>query len=343
MVHSIPQERELAITSLLLNNASHSDIMSRFPSVGSSTITRLRKKIFLDNTGPRRGRRQLVSEQTQRYIARLLRTGELEGPAGIQRYLKSIGVKMTLPGIRKMLKRMGFKAKRKVNTNFVSHTNRGIRLAWAKRHQHLTVEQWRSWIFSDETRVNMWGSDGNSHFWTDGDDILLPHQIQPHVQGDGGSVMFWGCITAEGPGYGTSITQGTINTQVYTHILETSLLDTLEYYDMDRKDVRFQQDNASPHTSAPTKRWLRDNGFSTKDILDWPAQSPDLNPIEHLWYQLKRKLNAYPTHPSNTHELEARIETEWYKITKEECLRYIDSMPKRISKVIKAKGGPIRG
>src|SRR6478609_7476201 len=118
MVRPIPQERKLAITSLLLNNASHSDIMSRFPGVGSSTITRLRKKIFLDNTAPRRGRRPLVSEQSQRYIARLLRTGELEGPAGIQRYVKSIGVKMTLHGIRKMLKRMGFKAKRKVNTNF---------------------------------------------------------------------------------------------------------------------------------------------------------------------------------------------------------------------------------
>src|SRR6478752_638031 len=141
MVHSIPQERKLAITSLLLNNASHSDIMSGFLGVGSSTITRLRKKIFLDNTAPRRGRRPLVSEQSQQYIARLLRTGELEGSAGSQRYLKSIGVKMTLHGIREMLKRMGFKAKRKVNTNFVSHTNRGIRLAWAKRHQHLTVEQ----------------------------------------------------------------------------------------------------------------------------------------------------------------------------------------------------------
>jgi len=140
MVHPIPQERELANTSLLLNYASHSDIMSRFPSVGSSTITRLRKKNFLDNTAPRRGRRPLVSEQSQRYIARLLLTGELEGPPGVQRYLKSVGVKMALHGIRKMLKRMGFKAKRKVNTNFVSHTNRGIRLAWAKSHQHLTVE-----------------------------------------------------------------------------------------------------------------------------------------------------------------------------------------------------------
>src|SRR6478736_479213 len=100
MVHSIPQERELAITSLLLNNASHSEITSRFPGVGSSTITRLRKKIFLDNTGPRRGRRSLVmSEKSRRFIARVLRTGELEGPPGVPHYLNLIEVKMTLHGI----------------------------------------------------------------------------------------------------------------------------------------------------------------------------------------------------------------------------------------------------
>jgi transposase len=76
--------------------------------------------------------------------------------------------------------------------------------------------------------------------------------------------------------------------------------------------------------------------------MDWPAQSPDLNPIEHVWHLLKLRLNKYPTRPTREEELERRIHIEWYKITKEECQRYIDSMPAQIKAVIKSKGGPTR-
>ncbi|KAG2189540.1 hypothetical protein INT46_007371 [Mucor plumbeus] len=78
----------------------------------------------------------------------------------------------------------------------------------------------------------MWGSDGNSYYWSDGGDILQPYQTEPHVEGDGGSVLFWGCITANGPGYGTTVMDGSVDSTVYVDILQTSLLDTLEYYDM---------------------------------------------------------------------------------------------------------------
>ncbi|KAG2209363.1 hypothetical protein INT46_002606 [Mucor plumbeus] len=129
----------------------------------------------------------------------------------------------------------------------------------------------------------MWGSDGKSYYWTDGATELLLHQIESHVQGDGGSVLFWGLITAEGPGYGSTITERNVNTEVYIDILQTSLLDTLGYYGLDRKSFRFQQDNARPHTSVPTKQWFQPQGFSLKSILDWPPQNPDLNPIVHVW------------------------------------------------------------
>jgi hypothetical protein len=99
----------------------------------------------------------------------------------------------------------------------------------------------------------MWGTDGNSFVWSDGDNTLLPHQMEPHVQAYGGGVMFWSCMTATGPDYGTTIIDGSIDSSVYVDILETSLLDTLDYFDLHIKDVRFQQDRATSHTSVITK------------------------------------------------------------------------------------------
>ena len=73
--------------------------------------------------------------------------------------------------------------------------------------------------------------------------------------------------------------------------------------------------------------------------MDWPAQSPDLNPIEHLWVHLKRKLAAYPEPPKGIIELWERAQVEWDEIGREVCQNLIESMPRRVEAVIEAKGG----
>ena len=74
-------------------------------------------------------------------------------------------------------------------------------------------------------------------------------------------------------------------------------------------------------------------------MLLWPAQSPDLNPIEHLWDYIKKKLGEYEQPPKGMLELWERIQEEWNKIPKEVCQNLIESMPRRVADVIKAKGG----
>ena len=127
---------------------------------------------------------------------------------------------MSLSGIRKGLKKGALLPKGKSRqTLLVSKDNKVERYAWAKKYRNYTSAGWRQWDFSDEkTRVNMWGSESNSLFWSDGDITLLLHQMEPHVQENVGGDMFWICITAKGSGYGTTIIDSSIDSSVYVDI-----------------------------------------------------------------------------------------------------------------------------
>jgi len=133
------------------------------------------------------------------YSEKNLSNGNLDGPKGVQCYLAYMEVQMTLRNIQYILKRRGFK------TSFIRLDNQKKSLAWAKKHRHLTTKDdcRKKRGFSYETRVNIWGSDAKSFFyWTDRPtELMMPHQTEAQVQGDGGGVVFWGIITAEKPSY----------------------------------------------------------------------------------------------------------------------------------------------
>ena len=118
---------------------------------------------------------------------------------------------MSLSGVEKLLNGMGLKAKRKNKVNFISAANKKLRLARAHKHTQLTVSDWSKWAFYDKIRVNMWGSDSESFYWSNVPGTNRSHQVQPQVQGRGDGVMFWGCISGDGPSYITAIIDGTID------------------------------------------------------------------------------------------------------------------------------------
>ena len=74
--------------------------------------------------------------------------------------------------------------------------------------------------------------------------------------------------------------------------------------------------------------------------MSWPAQSPDLNPIENLWSIMKKTVNAVYPHARSPQAMEFILESIWREFTPETINKLIDSMPKRANAVIKARGGP---
>ncbi|KIJ61368.1 hypothetical protein HYDPIDRAFT_31453 [Hydnomerulius pinastri MD-312] len=114
--------------------------------------------------------------------------------------------------------------------------------------------------------------------------------------------MMWGCITWEGAGYAAKI-DGRMDGDLYRSILEDELLETL-------------RTNDPKHTCKKVKNWLEEQEFRT---MKWPAQSADLNPIEHIWCYLKKRLGEYEIPAKGIEELWKRVEKEWNKIPASVC------------------------
>jgi DDE superfamily endonuclease len=218
---------------------------------------------------------------------------------------------------------------------FLSKRHMKEQLDFAIAHQFWTMDDWKRVIWSDETKINRFGSDGRQWVWKGENQGLIPREVSGTLKFGGGSIMVWGCMLWEGPGFACRI-EGPMDKELYTQILEEELQQSMEYYDLEVDDIIFQHDNDPKHTSKMATKWLSDHGFS---VMVWPAQSADLNPIEHLWKHIKDRLKEYENPPKGVLELWERVEKEWNAIPAEVCQNLIESMPRRVEAVIKAKGG----
>ncbi len=146
--------------------------------------------------------------------------------------------------------------------------------------------------------------------------------------------MIWGAMSSAGVGHSCFL-KTNITAPVYQDILEHFVLPSADQLFKDA-DLIFQQDVAPVHTAKSTKSWLNDHGVG---VLDWPANSPDLNPRENIWGIVRGK---WEMRPENADELKATVNETWASIPPQQCYKLITSMPRRIEAVIKAKGAPTK-
>ncbi|GFS73838.1 transposable element Tcb2 transposase [Trichonephila clavipes] len=177
-----------------------------------------------------------------------------------------------------------------------------------------------------ESRFNLSSDDNRVRVWRPRGERLNPaFALQRHTSPTVG-VMVWGVIA-----YNTRsplvLIRGTMTAQRYVHdILLPHVLLLMQRF----PGAIFQQDNGRPHTARVSQDCLR-----TITTLPWPARSPDLSPIEHIWDHLEWRV----WHPTSLNELDARLKYIWNGMSQDIIRNLYTSMPDRIASCIGTRGG----
>ena len=187
----------------------------------------------------------------------------------------------------------------------LTQCHRQIRLNWTI-HRRWTQRQWNNVLFTDESRFNLEHSDGRRRIWRRPGERYDEQNIVQRDRYGGGSIMVWGGI-ARNSKIDLITVQGLLTAVRYcAQIVQPVIVP----YARQRPGVIVQQDNARPHTARFTM-----NVFNTNNIqlLDWPARSPDLSPIEHMWDILGRRVRER-ANVRNLRDLEQALHAEWLNI-----------------------------
>jgi transposase len=332
----ISNERKLDIISALNHPNKSFHTVAKELSVGYGTVRRVAKEAGIAIPYRKGGRPKKISQTQCRNVVRAITSGRIDTAVDASKMLRDdFDVSVSPQTVRNTLKECDLTPAKKVKKPLLTKRHRRLRLEFARRYENWTVDDWKNVIFSDETKVNRVGSDGKKWVWKKPGSPLRDNHIQSTLKHGGGSMMVWGCFSARGVG-DLVLIEGILNADLYVDILNDNLLGTLNWYGLEKSEITFQHDNDPKHTSRLASQWLSDQEI---DVLMWPPQSPDLNPIETLWAWFKFRLTDYPTMATSVRELWDRAQDVWNSFTQEECMRLIDSIPERISAVIKAKGG----
>jgi hypothetical protein len=205
------------------------------------------------------------------------------------------------------------------------------RITFCNHYKHWMATDWHKVMFSDETMMRQFYS-LHSFVRRPANQRYNSRYCIPTVKFSA-SVMMWGSISVNGTAGMWFAPRGTtVNAAVYLKILQDNLPLIMPQHNC----TVFQHDGAPCHTARLVKNWMTEQNIRVLD--KWPGSSSDLNPIEHAWSALKKKVMLM--RPTSLVDLVEKIKTVWrQQITPDYCRDLIESMPSRISAVLKARGG----
>lgn len=287
---------------------------------------------------PRSGRPRIVTDREERHI---IRDATNHRRKTLQELSKDTTSNLSADTVQKVLDRHGYHRRLARKKPYLKQHHRDARNEWAKYRKDFGPEDFAYTIFSDECYVCL--DDKGDHVFVtrQADEEFHDNCLLATVKQSPIRVMVWGCIISgrKGPllvleypgGRGGGMTAARYQEQV----LDGALRGFYEEVKEERGCVDFQQDGAPSHTAKTTIAWFKKAGIP---LAEHPAQSPDINPIEPVWHELKKILRSQQR-ASTAEGLKSAICAAWDALPQEVIDRHINKLPDVVEALLKAKGG----
>lgn len=302
-----------------------------------TVISRLVRKHAQTGCAIDRARSGRPTVTTQREDRLLLRNARRE-PFSTSPQLKRLWLPnrpISTRTVRNRLKAAGLKARRVIKRPMLTDRHKRLRLAWCMARIHWNLRTWRKIHWSDESRFLLHVTDGRTRVWRHKNTAYTPKNIMPTVAYGGGSVMVWGCISHDCKLDLITIRGNLTGAQYIRDVLQPVVVPHFDNHPLATRP-QYMDDNARPHRSRAVLDFMRASAVTT---LPWPALSPDLNPLEHVWDILGRRIQARQPPLQNLQQLEAALHAEWVSLTREQIRRLTGGMRRRVQCVIRVRGG----
>jgi transposase len=238
--------------------------------------------------------------------------------------------------IRKALHDSGIHSRIAVKKPFLTPRHMSQRLAFAQKYCRWSAEDWEQVVWTDESTFEVGKNSRQIHVWRTVSERYASSCIVPTFKSGRTSLMIWGAFSGGQKSQLVFMPKDRRSAKDFVEVVYNGEL--LHFMEKVPQGL-LMEDGAPVHRSKLCEEWRQAHRL---EKLNWPANSPDLNPIENLWKILKDAVQHGSICPKNTSDLRVVIAREWKIISGQKLLLLCHSMPTRLQAVIEASGGHTR-